>query len=316
MQPVLLLGAWIHDRVRQRLRDEFPSVEVIDGVDPKVREQAFPRATIYYGFVPVPLLANAPNLRWVQLSAAGVPFELCDALRGRDIVLTNLAGLYGPTIAEHTLALMLVLARQMHVAAGQQREARWHRDLADQMRDLAGRTLAIIGLGNIGTHIARLGKAFGMRVIGCRRTERPTPDVDQVFPRSALHAMLAEADVLAVAAPLTRETNGMLGPAEFAALRPGTLYVNISRGAIAQEAALVEALRSGRLGGAGLDVFAVEPLAADHALWKLPNVVITPHYSGETVNRSAQPGELLLRNLHAYMAGRPVGRVVDRAQGY
>src|SRR5262249_10495652 len=147
-------------------------------------------------------------------------------------------------------------------------------------------TLAVVGLGNIGQNIARLAKAFGMRVVGCRRTMRYTPYVDQLYPRDQLAAMLAEADYLAVAAPLTKETDALLGPAEFAATKRGAIYVNVSRGPVAQEAALVSALQSGRLAGAGLDVFAVEPLPHDHPLWSMPQVVVSPHFSGETVNNS------------------------------
>src|SRR5205823_4706604 len=129
--------------------------------------------------------------------------------------------------------------------------------------------------------------ALGMRVVGCRRTPRPTPFTDRVYDVRETKSMLAEADYVAVTAPLTPATTGLLGPAEFQAMRQGSFYVNVSRGPVAQETALVEALQSGRLAGAGLDVFEVEPLPADHPLWTLPNVVISPHYSGEMVNNSA-----------------------------
>jgi phosphoglycerate dehydrogenase-like enzyme len=184
------------------------------------------------------------------------------------------------------------------------------------MSNLHGRTLAVIGLGNIGQNIARLARAFGMRVIGCRRTDRPTPFVDQVFPCADLHRMLAEADYVAVAAPLTAQTTGLLGPAEFAAVKRGARYINVSRGAVAEETALVEALRSGQVAAAGLDVFAVEPLPPDHALWAMPQVVISPHYSGETVNLSALPAERFARNLRAWVEGRELEGRVNLEWGY
>jgi phosphoglycerate dehydrogenase-like enzyme len=184
------------------------------------------------------------------------------------------------------------------------------------MSDLHGRTLAVIGLGNIGQNISRLARAFGMRVIGCRRTDRPTPFVDQVFPCAELCRMVAEADYVAVAAPLIAQTTGLLGPAEFAAMKPGARYINVSRGAVAQEEALLEALRSGQVAAAGLDVYAVEPLPPEHPLWAMPNVVISPHYSGDAVNLSAQPAERFARNLRAWTEGRELEGRVNLEWGY
>jgi phosphoglycerate dehydrogenase-like enzyme len=184
------------------------------------------------------------------------------------------------------------------------------------MADLAGRTLAVVGAGNIGQNIARLAKAHGMQTLGCRRRPHTTPYIDRIYPREELRAMLAEADFVAVAAPLTRETEGMLGAAEFAAVKPGAFYVNVSRGPVAQEAALLAALQSGRLAGAALDVFAAEPLPPEHPLWAMPQVLISPHYSGEVVNTSSLPAERFARNLRAWLAGRPLEGVVKLELGY
>jgi phosphoglycerate dehydrogenase-like enzyme len=142
------------------------------------------------------------------------------------------------------------------------------------------------------------------------------PGVDRVFPHTQLHAMLAEADHLAVAAPLTTQTEGMLGRAEFEALRPGAIYINVSRGAIAQEAALLEALNSSKVAAAGLDVFATEPLPIDHPFWSLPQVLVSPHYSGETVNQSSQPVARFERNLAAWSTGHGLEGLVDLEWGY
>jgi phosphoglycerate dehydrogenase-like enzyme len=315
-KPFVLLATPLHASARGRLAREFPEVEAFDAADKPLLETHLPRATIAFGAIPAALVPRATNLRWIQLNSAGVPLDLCDALRGTGIQLTNLAGLYGPTIAEHTLGLMLMVARNLHRAMRQQQEHRWQRDLRETMVDLAGQTAAIFGVGNIGQHIARLCQAFGMHVRGCRRTPRATPCVDQLFGPTQLRELLTGADFVIVAAPLTRETDGMLGPAEFAAMKPGAFFINISRGKIAQEAALVNALRAGHIAGAGLDVFAVEPLAQDHPFWDMPQVVITPHYSGEIVNLSSQSSDLFLRNLRAFLAGKPVGHVVDVTLGY
>lgn len=184
------------------------------------------------------------------------------------------------------------------------------------MTDLRGKTLGIVGLGNIGQNIARLAQAYGMRVVGCRRRDRHTPFVDRRYALGDLHAMLAEADVVAVAAPLTAQTHGMLGPAEFAAMKRGAIYVNVSRGGVAQEQALLAALRTGHVAAAGLDVYATEPLPANHPLWTMPNVIISPHYCGETVNNSSLPAERFARNLRTWLTGRGLEGVVDLEWGY
>jgi len=298
------------------LRAEFPSCEFLDARDPSILHQYLGQAAVLYVLPPVPRLEDATQLRWIHLKSAGVPQDLCPIAARRGITVTNLAGLYGPTIAEHTLALMVLLARNVHVALRNQQQRRWDRDVAKTMSDLRGRTLALIGVGNIGQNVARLARAYGMRVVGCRRTDRPSPHVDRIYRSSELASMLAEADFLVVAAPLTARTEGLLGPAEFRALKRGAIYVNVSRGGVAQEQALLDALQSGQVGAAGLDVFAAEPLAPDHPFWTMPNVVITPHYSGETVNNSLQPVERFARNLCAWTTRQPLEGVVDLEHGY
>jgi phosphoglycerate dehydrogenase-like enzyme len=209
-----------------------------------------------------------------------------------------------------------MVSRNLQVVGRNQAAAKWDRGVAATLRDLHGKTLAIVGLGNIGQHIARLAKAFGMRVIGCRRVARATPFTDRVYECHEIVAMFSEADHVAVAAPLTKKTDGMLGAAEFRALKPGAIYANVSRGPIAQEAELIQALRSGRLAGAGLDVFAIEPLPAEHPFWTLPNIIVSPHYSGETVNNSSLPIRRFARNLRNYLAGRDMEGTVDLECGY
>lgn len=316
-RPLVLVLAWVPDGALSRLAAAFPTLEFIDGRDPALRDRHLARAAITYGPLSPDQLGKAEQLRWVQLSSAGVPPALCQAAIPRGLTITNLAGLYGPAIAEHALALMTILARNLHLALRNQHQARWDRSIAQTMRNLHGQTLAIIGLGNIGRAIARLARAYGMRIVGCQWPEDvPVPEVDQVYPGHELHAMLVEADVVAVAAPLTEQTEGMLGSAEFAAMKRGVLYINVSRGPVAQEAALLDALRSGQVGGAGLDVFAVEPLPSDHPLWAMPQVVISPHFSGETVNNSSLPVERFQRNLHNWLNNRPLEGLVDPQRGF
>jgi phosphoglycerate dehydrogenase-like enzyme len=246
-----------------------------------------------------------------------VPPELCQPGAKRGIVVTNLSDLYGAVIAEHALAMMLMLSRNLHLVVRNQQEQRWDKGaVAQTMSDLHGKTAAIIGAGNIGQEIARLGRALGMRIVGCRRTDEPAAYLDRLYPPSQLGELLGEADYVIVAAPLTRQTEGMLGRAEFAAMKRGVFFINVSRGAIADEAALLAALRSGHVAGAGLDAFAVEPLPVGHPFWSLPQVIVSPHYSGETVNLGPLPGERFARNLRCWQAGKKLEGMVDLQLGY
>jgi phosphoglycerate dehydrogenase-like enzyme len=301
---------------RAYLDAEFPHCDFLDGRDDAGLDRHLARAEVLYGLPPTERLSQAAALRRLQLISAGVPPDLCPVARDRSWTVTNLAGLYGPSIAEHALALMTVLARNLHTALRNQHARTWDRTVARGMADLGEKTLAVLGLGNIGQGIARLGQAYGMRVVGLRRRPRSAAWVDRLYARADLHALLAEADVVAVALPLTSHTEGMLGPAEFAAMKPGVLYVNVSRGPVAQEEALLAALRSGQVAAAGLDVFAVEPLPPEHPFWVMPQVLVSPHYSGEVVNESALPAERFARNLRAWLAGGEMEGVVDLEWGY
>ena len=313
---VVLICHWLPDGELARWTSEFADCEFVEARDPAIAARELPRSGIVYGLPDVGKLAEAAGVQWIQLASAGVPAPLCPVATKRNIRVTNLAGLYGPSIAEHALGLMLILSRNLQVAQCNQAQKKWDRSVANTMRDLHGKTIAVVGLGNIGQNIARLSKALGMRVVGCRRTPRSTPFTDRVYELADLKTMLAEAEYVAVAAPLTRETEGMLGSAEFKAMRPGAFFINVSRGPVAQDAALVAALQSGHLAGAGLDVFADEPLPPEHPLWAMPNVVVSPHYSGETVNTSALPAQRFTRNLRNWLAGRELEGNVNLELGY
>jgi phosphoglycerate dehydrogenase-like enzyme len=314
--PLVLVLAWSPEGTLARWQAEFSRCEFLDARESSVLDKHLGRAVITYGILPVPRLPEAKSLRWIQLISAGVPQDLCAPARQAGLTVTNLAGLYGNSIAEHALALMLMLARNLHVVLRNQAQRKWDRDVANSMSDLQGKTLAVVGLGNIGQGIARLARAYGMRVLGCRRTDRAAPLVDRQYPLSELHAMLSEADYVAVAAPLIPSTTGMLGAAEFKAMKPGAVYINVSRGAVAQEGALLDALRTGQVSAAGLDVYAAEPLAPEHPFWTMPKVIVSPHFSGETINNSSRPAERFARNLRAWLAGRPLEGLVDLEWGY
>jgi phosphoglycerate dehydrogenase-like enzyme len=262
------------------------------------------------------MLAGAPRLRWIQVPYAGISPALCAAARERGIIVTNSSGIYSQTIAEHALGLMLALSRRLEFFIRSQHERRWRTPIRPMPIDLCGKTVAIVGVGRIGQAIARLCRAFGMEVFGSRRTLRATPFVDRVFGPGDTAAMAAQTDWLICALPLTKETERMLDAAVFAALPAGSRFINVSRGAVVDEPALVAALTSGRLMGAGLDVTAVEPLATDSPLWAMDNVIITDHTAGTPANASDAAGTLFLRNLHRFLAALPLENQVNLELGY
>ena len=309
---VVFVCHWLPDGELARWRQEFQGIEFVDAKT----LNALGRADITYGLPDLARLPKAARLGWIQLASAGVPHALCGIAKQKRIRVTNLTGLYGPTVAEHAVAMLLAINRNLHVVERNQASNIWDRTVADTVRDLHGKTLAVVGLGNIGANIARLAKAFGMRVVGCKRTLKPCPYADRLYPNSQIRAMFAEADHAAIAAPLTPHTDGLVGLDALQVLKPRAILVNVSRGPIVQEQALLEVLRSGALAGAGLDVFAVEPLAAGHPFWTMPNVLVSPHYSGATVNNSSLPAQRFVRNLRAYQVGNLPEGVVDLDEGY
>jgi phosphoglycerate dehydrogenase-like enzyme len=298
-----------------------------DSAGSRAALRAVQGAEVYVGFgVPQPLFRAATEgpgarLRWAHTAAAGVGGSLHAALRASRVVLTNGAGIYAEPIADTVLAMMLHFARGLDFAVRAQAARRWWKEPwegADSpVRELADCTLGIVGLGGIGRAVARRGHALGMRVLATRRSGTEGPEGVQVLAGAdALERLLPRADYLVLAAPLTDATRGMIGEGELAALPAGAVLVNVGRGEVVDEEALVRALASGRLRGAGLDVFAREPLPPSSPLWSLPNVLVTPHVSGTSHRFWHRQTELILDNLRRYLAGEPLRNTVDTEAGY
>jgi D-2-hydroxyacid dehydrogenase (NADP+) len=263
-------------------------------------------------------LREAKALRWVQTVGAGVERLLSPEIVARtELVITNASGIHAQPIAEHVWGLLLMFTRNLHLAAARQHEAVWQsQPYRETLRTLEGKTLGVLGLGAIGERIAAIGAAFGVRVIGLKRTKTRAVHVAEVYGPDELPTFLAQSELLVNILPLTAATRGWLGQAELSALPRGAFFVNVGRGATVDTAALVEALRSGHLAGAGLDVTEPEPLPAEHPLWTLPNVIITPHYSGAQPGYFQQLGELFVANLQRYVQGEALLNVVDKQAGY
>jgi glyoxylate/hydroxypyruvate reductase A len=257
----------------------------------------------------------APQLRWIQASSAGIGQFVkryqYDA-RLPHTVFTTASGIHARPLAEFCIMAMLMHYKNAIPMLRGQARHEWQRFAGT---DLEGRTLAIVGLGRIGTQVAQMACDLGMEVIGTN-AEPPAPCVAQFFAPEALHEMLPLADVLVLSVPHTPQTENMIGAAELALLKPGAYLINIARGAVIDEAALLQALRSGQLSGAALDVFAEEPLPESSPLWDLPNVIVSPHSASTSDRENERLTELFCQNLRRFLDGQPLRNVLQAGRYY
>ncbi|MBN1246588.1 MAG: D-2-hydroxyacid dehydrogenase [Anaerolineae bacterium] len=255
-----------------------------------------------------------PSVRWVQTMTAGIDHALRALPPGREVVITNASGVFDVPIAEMVLTYILTMAKRIPEFLAQQREKNWH---LLRLREVAGLTVGIVGLGGIGGEIAARCQALGMTVVATRRhPERGGRGVDRVLGSDQLYELLAMADYVVVATPLTEETRGLIDAEALRQMRPDAVLINIARGAIVDEAALVAALQEGIIGGAALDVFEQEPLPPSSPFWGMPNVLVTPHNSWSTPQLRTREAALFLDNLARYVHGQPLRNVVDQDRGY
>jgi phosphoglycerate dehydrogenase-like enzyme len=272
--------------------------------DPELKE-LLAGAEIVFAFAP-PLGAAelAPHLRWVETPAAGYDQLNGTGILEKDITVTTVGSVFAPAVAEHVFALLFALWRRLGEFHDAQREKSW---TLREVRELRDATIAIVGLGRIGSAVARAAKAFGMRVLATRRrVEESNADVDRMFRREELRDMLARADAVVLAVEGTPETAGMIGAAEIACMKLDACLINVARGIVVDEEALVKALAERRIGGAALDVFVREPLPRESPLWRLPNVIITPHVAVNLPGKLRRPLEHFADNLARYCAGEPL----------
>lgn len=266
----------------------------------------------------------APHLRWYQSVSAGV-----DRLRGNSVldpdsgvIVTTASGVHSEIICEYVFCSILMFNRGWHTMVDLQRRHIWAHESPEYPlpgRELTGRTMGIVGLGNIGRRIAQVAHAFGMKVLAMRfstRGSEPDPDVDQSYPVEQLRSMLALCDYVVLSMPLTGRTAKMIGEAELRAMRPDAYLVNIARGGVVDEPALICALQEGWIAGAGLDVTDPEPPRNDSPLYDLPNVILTPHVAGATEHYERRLAELFADNLRRYRAGQPLRNQYDARRGY
>jgi phosphoglycerate dehydrogenase-like enzyme len=266
---------------------------------------------LYAWKFPPALYARAGRLRWLQAMGAGVDWALAPTLSPA-VTVTRAPGVFGPWMREYVLGWCLWVTQRMETYRAAQRERRWRGTLMPDR--LGGKTLALVGVGDIGRAIAGAARAVGMRVIGVSRSGRRVPGVERAYRVTVLGRALAAADFVAVVLPLTPATRGLIDARALAAMRPTAWLINVGRGPVVDEAALVRALATKRIAGAILDVFPTEPLPAEHPLWRLDNAVITPHIAGPSTPDEIAP--VFNDNLARWLAGRRLRHAVNRGRGY
>lgn len=305
------------DSVQKR----FPDIEVVLEPDPEKVVAQLVNADAYTGFrLTADQLQQAPNLKWIHSLSAGVEQWLSAGITERGLLLTNSSGVHATNIAEHVFAMLLAFARQLPVLLESQKRHTWrdNETFGEKIFELDGQTIVIVGTGAIGGAVATRAKAFGMSTIGVRRhpSREPIDHIDEQVSFDDMRAHLGNADHVVICLPMTAETKGLFSADVIAEMKPGAYFFNIGRGGIVDQDALIEALQSGRLGGAGLDVTTPEPLPADSPLWDAPNTIITAHTSGNTPKYGERALGLFGDILERLRDGREPINVVDPEAGY
>jgi phosphoglycerate dehydrogenase-like enzyme len=323
---------------RALLEAAAPGAEIVDRQCRTVEEMAellgsASGCDVLFTFrVPPETMRMAPQLKWIQLLSAGADHALKGQV-GAGVALTTSSGIHAATMAEYSIASMLAFSHKLHLLIRAQMNREWRRsgDFMSMVDAMRGHTLGLIGYGSIGRETARLGRALGMRVIALKRNPASRRDEgwmpaglgdsdgsipERFYGPGERMEMLAECDYVTVTLPLTESTRGFIGERELAAMRPHAYLVNVGRGEVVDQDALVEALRAGRIGGAGLDVFEREPLEPESPLWAMENTILTPHMSGAFKGYVEACCELFADNLRRFVAGQPLLNQVDPALGY
>ncbi|UCH42336.1 MAG: D-2-hydroxyacid dehydrogenase [Dehalococcoidales bacterium] len=328
-QVRVMVTRTIGDECLRMVSDVSSRIELIDAADILVDEQrGDPSASkklddllamtevIYGVYLPRNVISRAGRLRWVQIISAGVEHIMSPEMIQSPVVVTNIRGMSATPIAEFVISAALMLVKRAPLCFQLQQSKQWQ---VFTVAGLHSKTIGIVGLGSIGREVARLARAFGMRVIATRRTvseSRKTRNVDIMLPNNQLLELLSESDFVALTLPLTPETDKLIGEKELRAMKPNAYLINISRGNVVDEEALIRALEEQWIAGAGLDVFATEPLPGDSKLWGLPNVILSPHIAGSTENEIEMATALFAENLRRYLNGDRLFNVVDKKKGY
>ncbi len=306
----------------QTIRARWPEMRVLHLPNYDHLAEELPDTDIFVGYsLRAEQLTHAKKLKWIHSTAAGVAQLMYPELRDSGIVVTNPSGVFSPPMAEHTMGLLLALARNFPDSTRYQDRSHWgQQDIWDKpqhLTELSGQVLLIVGFGSIGRELAKRARAFDMRVWGLTRSgQGDATYAEKIFPVSQLEEALAHADYVVIAAPETNETRHLIGAEQIARMKPGARLINVGRGSLLDESALIHALETGALSGAALDVTSVEPLPPESALWKTPNLFITPHTSAVSDRLWQRETALLMDLLERWFDGREMFNQVDFARGY
>ncbi len=301
------------DEYLAAIQEAAPSAEITVVSKANLAEE-LKDAEIFFGFHSPEVFRQATKLRWIQATSAGIEALLEPELVERDLIITNASGLYASPVAETGWALTLALFRRIPTYLRQQQEHRWE---VQTPGDLDGSAAGIIGLGGIGSHYARVAAAFGMRVVAVDRHQPPKPDfVESLWTMDRLNNLLEMSDVVLISCPLWSESRHLINRETLAQMKPTAFLVNLARGGIVEENALLEALQSGQIAGAGIDVCETEPLPAESPLWEAPNLILTPHFAGFSGQRLRRLTKLFRENLRRYQSGERLVNEVDQEKGY
>ena len=299
---------------RALLAERFPDLEVAAGASDEVLDCHVEDAEVLLAWrFPVNALKRARRLRWIQLTSAGVDHVLDGVAELRAVVVTNTRGIHAELMADYAMGAMVMLQWSFPRLLRQQQARSWRHQYTES---LAGKTLGVVGVGAIGGEIARRGAAAGMTVLGMRRDPRPVGGVERMFGPAELREMLPLCDFVVLVVPATPATRRMVGEGELRRMRRTAFLVNVARGSVVDEPALVRALEEGWIAGAALDVFETEPLPATSPLWAMENVIVTPHIAGEPDDYPRRVMTVFEENIRRFREGRPLVNVVDLDRGY
>ena len=325
----VLINRSLEEESLRQITAVSPEIKIWDASDLQTAEESgdftssekynamLSQAEVIYGFWPPKnVIARAPKLKWIQCMLAGVSHPSFADVFQSPVLVTNMRGMHGTQASELVFGMMLMLAKQAPLCFQMKQEKKWQRFTP---LVLNSKTVGIVGLGGIGKEVARLAKAFGMRVVANRRSTRQATrakNVDVLLPKEKLSELLSESDFVVLALPLTPETNKLIGEKELRSMKPTAFLINIARGGIVDETALIRALDEHWIAGAGLDTFAIEPLPPESRLWEFPNVIFSPHIAGARENYDMVITKLFCENLRRYLSGEKLINLVDKERGY
>lgn len=306
----------VNEYYKRQIMEIAPDAELMIVNAKETAKEIIGKADIIFGWPKAEDLKEAVNLKWLHLPSAGADGYTDKASYcNKDIILTNSSGVFGLPIAEHIFAMILSYNRNLQEYAYNKLEKKWKG--ISETRDFYGSTIGIIGLGDIGSEVAKRAKAWGANVLAVKRTVTKVPEyVDKLYGLEEIDEVLKQSDYVVLALPNTPKTQGIISEERLRIMKPGAFLVNIGRGALIDQDALIRALKENRIGGAGLDVAAPEPLPKESPLWELPNVILTPHTSGTSPSNPGRRFDRFNQNLRLFMENKPLENLVDFTEGY